>query len=50
LRSPRSTIIPAKGKELILTDLQMELPKGCYGRIAARSGMALFHHTSVGAE
>ena len=27
----------------------MELPRGCYGRIAARSGMALFHHISVGA-
>ena len=49
LRSPRSTIIPAKGKELILTNLQMELPRGCYGRIATRSGMALFHHISVGA-
>jgi len=47
LRSTRSAIIPARGKELILTDIQIELPGGCYGRIAARSGMALFHHICV---
>ena len=49
LRSPRDAIIPARWKVLILTDLQIKLPGECYGRIAPRSGMALFHHISVGA-
>ena len=30
------------------TDLQIQLPEGCYGRIAPRSGMALEHHIDVG--
>ena len=49
LRNPRNAIIPARGSELIRTDLQIKLPKGCYGRIAPRLGMTLFHHISVGA-
>jgi dUTP pyrophosphatase len=40
--------VPARGKELIKTDLQIELPTGCYGRIAPRSGLALKHHIDVG--
>jgi dUTP pyrophosphatase len=49
LRSPHNAIIPARGKGVILTDLQINTPKGCYGRIAPRSGMAFFHHIGVGA-
>jgi dUTP pyrophosphatase len=40
--------VPARGKELIKTDLQIQLPSGCYGRIAPRSGLALKHHIDVG--
>jgi len=34
---------------LIATDLQIKLPEGCYGRIAARTDLALRHHINVGA-
>ncbi|KAJ9575700.1 hypothetical protein L9F63_007459, partial [Diploptera punctata] len=49
LKSAYDTEIPARGKALIKTDLQIELPSGCYGRIAPRSGLALKHHIDVGA-
>lgn len=42
-------IVPARGKQLIKTDIQIELPKGCYGRIAARSGLAVNNFIDVGA-
>jgi dUTP pyrophosphatase len=41
--------IPPQGKALVVTDLQVELPPGTYGRIAARSGYAWNHHISIGA-
>ncbi|XP_047468507.1 deoxyuridine 5'-triphosphate nucleotidohydrolase-like [Penaeus chinensis] len=41
--------IPANGKSLIKTDIQVELPEGCYGRIAPRSGLSWKHHLDVGA-
>lgn len=41
-------IVPARGKELIKTDLQIELPHGCYGRIAPRSGLAWKNFIDVG--
>jgi len=31
-----------------MTDLQKQLPEGCYGRIAPRSGLALNHHIDIG--
>jgi len=42
-------IIPAHGKELVKTDLQIEVPFGTYGRIAPRSGLAWKNHIDVGA-
>jgi len=48
LYSACNTTVPARGNELILTDLQIHLPEGCYGRIAPRSGLALAHHTDIG--
>jgi len=33
---------------MILTDLQLELPEGCYGRIAPRSGLSLKHGVETG--
>jgi len=49
LLSPYDTTVPARGKELIATDLQIKLPEGCYGRIAARTDLVLRHHINVGA-
>ena len=33
---------------MVQTDLQIQLPEGCYGRIAPRSGLALKHHIDIG--
>lgn len=41
-------IVPARGKELVKTDLQIELPRGSYGRIAPRSGLAWKNFIDVG--
>lgn len=32
-----------------MTDIQIELPSGCYGRVAPRSGLAAKHFIDVGA-
>ena len=37
----RETIVQ-HGKELIKIDLSVEIPKGYYGRVAGRSGLAKF--------
>jgi dUTP pyrophosphatase len=42
-------VIPSKGKELVKTDLQVEIPEGCYGRVAPRSGLAIKNFIDVGA-
>ena len=42
-------VVPAKGKELVKTDLQIMVPEGCYGRVAPRSGLALKNFIDVGA-
>lgn len=49
LKSAYDYIIPAKGKEIIKTDLQICVPEGTYGRIAPRSGLAANFHIDVGA-
>ncbi|XP_065220509.1 deoxyuridine 5'-triphosphate nucleotidohydrolase-like isoform X2 [Planococcus citri] len=49
LRSAYEYKVPARGKELIKTDLQIELPSGCYGRVAPRSGLAWKNFIDVGA-
>lgn len=41
--------IPALGKACIKTDIQIELPEGCYGRVAPRSGLSWKNHIDVGA-
>jgi dUTP pyrophosphatase len=48
LLNPYDTTIPARGKELIRTDLQIKLPEGCYGRIAPRADLAVSSHDVVG--
>lgn len=49
LYSAYDLTIPANGKSLVKTDIQIELPEGCYGRIAPRSGLSWKHHLDVGA-
>ena len=41
--------VPANGKAIVSTDLAIAVPKGTYGRIAPRSGLAAKHHIQVGA-
>jgi len=49
LYSAYDVIIPARGKELVKTDISLEIPFGYYGRIAPRSGLAVKHFIDVGA-
>ena len=49
LHSAQSIVVPAKGKELIPTDIAIQLPNHCYGRIAPRSGLSWKHFIDVGA-
>jgi dUTP pyrophosphatase len=41
-------VVPAWGNALIKTDLAIQLPTGCYGRIAPRSSLALLHSITEG--
>ena len=41
LYSPYDYIIKPRGTTLVLTDLQISVPEGTYGRIAPRSSLAL---------
>lgn len=41
-------MVPARGKELVKTDIQVELPEGSYGRVAPRSGLAVKNFIDVG--
>ncbi|CAI6371048.1 unnamed protein product [Macrosiphum euphorbiae] len=49
LYSARRYLVPAHGKQLIDTDLQIALPEGTYGRIAPTSKLSWKNHTSVSA-
>ena len=49
LACPQKTVIPARGKTLISTELRIAIPTGHYGRIAPRSGLAANHSIHVGA-
>ncbi|XP_034940330.1 deoxyuridine 5'-triphosphate nucleotidohydrolase [Chelonus insularis] len=49
LRSAYDYVIPAQGKELVKTDIQIVVPEGTYGRIAPRSGLAWKNFLNVGA-
>ena len=45
----RVTVVPARGKALVETDVAMAVPAGTYGRIAPRSGLASKNFIDVGA-
>ncbi|RUS84854.1 hypothetical protein EGW08_007395 [Elysia chlorotica] len=49
LYSAQKIVVPAKGKELVNTDIQIAVPEGCYGRVAPRSGLAVKKFIDVGA-
>ncbi|CAD7085909.1 unnamed protein product [Hermetia illucens] len=49
LKSAYDYVIPAHGKEIVKTDIQVQLPEGCYGRVAPRSGLAAKNFIDVGA-
>ena len=49
LAAKQTAVVPAHGKVLVKTGLSTALPPGCYGRIAARSGLALKKFIDVGA-
>lgn len=49
LYSAYNYTIPAKGKTVVETDIQISVPNGCYGRIAPRSGLAFKNFIDIGA-
>ncbi|GFR82874.1 deoxyuridine 5'-triphosphate nucleotidohydrolase [Elysia marginata] len=49
LYSAQDIVVPAKGKEVVSTDIQIAVPDGCYGRVAPRSGLAAKKFIDVGA-
>ena len=49
MRASHHHYLPAGGKGLVFTDLQIQMPEGTYGRIAPRSGLAANYHITIGA-
>ena len=49
LSAASETKIAPRGKAIIPTDLAIALPRGCYGRVAPRSGLTWNTHTDVAA-
>ncbi len=49
LYSVTNAIVPAKDRLVIDTGIRVKMPCGSYGRIAARSGLAVKHGIDVGA-
>lgn len=48
LKSAEDVVVPARDKALVDTGIKIELPEGCYGRIAPRSGLAVKNFIDVG--
>lgn len=44
-----NTIVPARGRIVVKTDLSIAIPENTYARIAPRSGLAVKHFIDVGA-
>ena len=47
IKSCVNVVIPAGERVVVSTDLQIEFPKGCYGRLAGRSGLAKNYFITV---
>jgi dUTP pyrophosphatase len=48
LCSAENTIIPFRGRKIICTGIQIQVPAGTYGRIAPRSGLACKNGIDIG--
>ena len=48
LHSAENVFIPPASSRLIRTDIALEFPRGTYGRIAERSGLAIKHQIAIG--
>ena len=44
-----ATVVPAKGKAIVPTEISIAVPEGTYGRVAPRSGLAVKNFIDVGA-
>lgn len=49
LYSADNSIIKPRNKAVVMTDIRIAVPEGCYARIAPRSGLAVKHFIDVGA-
>mmetsp|Transcript_12146 Transcript_12146/g.36611 ORF Transcript_12146/g.36611 Transcript_12146/m.36611 type:complete len:203 (+) Transcript_12146:117-725(+) len=49
LAAAEASVVPARGKALVKTDLAIATPEDCYARIAPRSGLAWKKSIDVGA-
>ena len=49
LFSAETKEIPSQGQGIIKTDIAVMLPRGTYGRVAPRSGLAVKHFIDIGA-
>jgi len=49
LRSAYDYVVPARGRLVAQTDIQIAVPENCYGRIAPRSGLAAKFGIDTGA-
>ncbi|CAF3059655.1 unnamed protein product [Rotaria socialis] len=49
LRSAHDYVVPARGRIIAQTDIQIAVPNGCYGRVAPRSGLAAKFGIDTGA-
>ncbi|KAK5647306.1 hypothetical protein RI129_002198 [Pyrocoelia pectoralis] len=49
LKSAYDYVVAAHGKAIVATGIKVQLPEGCYGRIAPRSGLAAKNFIDVGA-
>ena len=47
--SPVDYIIPPHSQFLIPTQIKLQIPLGCYGRLAPKSSLAVLHQLHVGA-
>lgn len=48
LKSAENALIPKRGKCIVGTGIKIQLPEGCYGRVAPRSGLAAKNSIDVG--
>ncbi|PXF40320.1 Deoxyuridine 5'-triphosphate nucleotidohydrolase [Gracilariopsis chorda] len=49
LAAGEETVVPAKGRAVVKTGLKIQVPTGCYGRVAPRSGLAVKNFIDTGA-